>query len=128
MKPLFRHFSRTHLYVLLGFYLVFAVLTFLALSAGSPSDRREYPFFFATLGAISGPFTGAIARHFQSCCLQFSWCLFPFCVAFLGAGVVFQLLPLPITRFERGIRMAAWCVGWFGWFAGVPISFMHALS
>jgi len=128
MKRLFRHFNRTHLYLFLGFYIVFAALTFFVLNAGTPSDRRETPFFWATLGVVSGPFTGTIARHFQSCCLQFSWGLFPYCAGFLCAGVVFQMVPFPFQRFERGIRLAMWCIGLFGWFAGVPVSFLHALS
>jgi hypothetical protein len=128
MKSLFRHFNRTHLYIFLGFYVIFAALTFFVLNGGTPSDRRDTPFFWATAGAVSGPFTGAIARHFQSCCLQFSWGLFPFCAAFFGVGVVAQVVPLPFPQFERRIRLAMWCIGLLGWFAGIPFSFLHALS
>jgi hypothetical protein len=82
----------------------------------------------ATVGAISGPFTGAIARNSQSCCLQFSRSLLPYCGSFLGAGVLFQLVPLPFQRFASGIRLTVWCVGLLGWFGGALVSFAHALS
>lgn len=126
MKSLFRHFNRTHLILFLGFYVVFAALTFFVLNAGTSSDRRKTPFFWATVGAVSGPFTGAIARHLQTCCLQFSWGIFPFCAAFPVVGALFQVVPFP--RFERRIRLSMWCIGLLGWFAGVPVSFLHALS
>jgi len=128
MKRLFCNFTRTHLVLLLGFYVVFAAFTFFVLNAGTPSDRRDTPIICATIGAFSGPFTGAIARHYQSCCMQFSWGLFPFCASILGVGVVVQAVPLPFPQFERQMRIAMWCVGLFGWFAGIPVSFLHALS
>lgn len=128
MRCRWRHFDRVHLYIFLGFYLVFAALTFLALNAGSESDRRENQIAAATLGAIFGPFTGAIARNFQSCCWQFSVTLFPFCALFLGAGVLFQMIPLPFRRFERPVRIALWGIGLLGWFGGALVSFGHALS
>lgn len=114
MRRLFNHFSRVHLYLFLGFYVAFAAVTFLALNAGSVSDRRENWIVAATLGAVSGPFTGAIARHFQSCCLQFSLSA-PDCVAF-GAGVLFQIVTLPFQRFARAARLTLWCLGLLGWF------------
>jgi hypothetical protein len=41
---------------------------------------------------------------------------------------VFQLVPIPIRSIERPVRLLAWCIGLFGWFAGGVISFAHALS
>ena len=128
MQRLFHNFSRVHLYIFLGFYLAFAALTFLALNAGSESDRRENRIAAATIGAVSGPFTGAIARHFQSCCLQFSFSIFPYCALFLAAAVLFQIVPLPFQRFAQATRLTLWCVGLLGWFGGVLVSFAHALS
>jgi hypothetical protein len=128
MRHLFRNFSRVHLYIFLGFYLAFAALTFFALNAGPESSRRERQIVAATLGAVSGPFTGAIARHFQSCCLQFSVMLFPYCALFLGAGLLAQIVPLPFQRFERKVRLTIWCIGLLGWFGGGLVSFLHALS
>src|SRR4051812_25364098 len=95
MQRLFHNFNRVHLYVFLGFYFAFAALTFFILNAGSESDRCESQIAAATLGTVSGPFTGAIARHFQSCCWQFSLTLFPYCALFLAAGVIAQIIPLP---------------------------------
>ena len=128
MERLFSNFSRAHLKIFLGFYVVFAALTCFVLNAGTPSDRRDTPIIKATLGAVSGPFTGAIARHFQSCCWRFSLGLFPYCAVFLGVGLLFQPIPLPFPRIERGVRLMMWCIGLLGWFAGAPASFLHALS
>jgi hypothetical protein len=128
MRRLFYNFGRVHLYIFLGFYLAFAALTFFALHAGSESDRRENPIAAATLGSVSGPFTGAIARHFQSCCWQFSLAVFPYCALFLGAGLLCQIIPLPFQRFEHTVRLTIWCIGLFGWFGGALVSLAHALS
>jgi hypothetical protein len=128
MQSLLHNFSRVHLYIFLGFYIAFAGLTFAALNGGSESDRRENQIAAATLGAVSGPFTGAIARHFQSCCWQFSVTLFPYCALFLGVGLIAQIVPLPFRRFESPVRLASWCIGLLGWFGGVLVSLAHALS
>ncbi|HYG34348.1 MAG TPA: hypothetical protein VEC99_06165 [Clostridia bacterium] len=128
MKSFYRHFNRMHLYVFLGFYLLFAGLTLFALARQSKSDWRSNWNTAATIGAITGPFTGAIARQFQGCCLGFSLKLFPYCAAFLVGGITLQLVPLPFRSLERPTRMLLWCVGLFGWFAGGPLSFIHAFS
>jgi hypothetical protein len=128
MQRLFQNFSRVHLYIFLGFYLVFAALTFCVLNAGTESDRRENWIGRATIGAVSGPFTGAIARRLQSCCLKSSLSLFPYCATFLGAGILFQIVRLPFERFSRVARLTLWSLGLLGWFGGVWVSFFHALS
>jgi len=128
MQRLFQNFSRVHLYIFLGFYLGFAGLTFYALNAGTESDRRENWIGRATIGAVSGPFTGAIARRLQPCCLKFSFSVFPYCASFLGAGILCQIVPLPFERFSRGARLTLWSLGLLGWFGGVLVSFAHALS
>jgi hypothetical protein len=127
MKRNFQYFSRKHLHVFLGFYLVFAGFTLFVLSRQSASDWRDNWNVTATVGSLSGPFTGAIARHFQSCCWKFSVGLFPCCAALLLGGVVFQFVPLPWPSGER-LRLAAWIVGLLGWFGGGVVSFGHALS
>ena len=128
MRRFFRHFDRIHLYIFLGFYAASGALTLFALLANSESDRRWIWITTATAGSISGPFTGAIVRHFQSCCWQNSVMLFPYCAAILGVGTIAQVIPLPFRRFVRGVRLTCWCVGLLGWFGGVLVSFGHALS
>lgn len=128
MARFFQRMGWVHGYLFLGFYGVFATLTFLVLNAGSASDRRENWIWAATVGCVSGPFTGAIARHFQSCCLEFSLSVLPYCSLLLGMGVLMQFVPLPFQRFERGVRLTCWCLGLLGWFGGILVSFAHALS
>ncbi len=121
-------FTRKHLYTFLGFYAVFAGLTLYVLSQQSVSDWRDNWNVAATVGSFSGPFTGAIARHFQSCCWRFSIGLLPYCAAFLAGGVVFQFVPMGRPSVERPIRLGAWIIGLLGWFGGAVVSLGHALS
>jgi len=126
---LFSHFERRHGWILLGFYVVSVVLSLLVLLPGSLSGRGDSlsRSIAAALGAFSGPFTGAIARGFQRCCWEFSLGLFPFCGAVLGAGLLMQIIPLPVWH-QRTVRLTAWGIGLAGWFAGIPVSFLHALE
>jgi hypothetical protein len=128
LTDVFQHFNRKHAYVFLGFYLAFACLTFFVMSRQSASDWRENWNVAASVGCLSGPFTGAIARHFQSCCWQFSVSLLPYSAAFLLGGIAFQFVPLPGQVVQRSLRLVAWSVGLFGWFGGGVVSFGHALS
>jgi hypothetical protein len=128
MKDVFQHFNRKHVFVFLGFYLAFASLTLFVLSRQSASDWRDNWNVAATVGSLSGPFTGAIARHLQSCCWQFSVRLFPYSAAFLLGGFAFQFVPLPWPSGQRSLRLVVWSVGLLGWFGGAVVSFGHALS
>jgi hypothetical protein len=128
MKSAFQHFSRMHAYVFLGFYLGFASLTLFVLSRQSASDWRNNWNWAATVGSVSGPFTGAIARQCQSCCWQFSVTVFPYSAAFLLGGVTFQFVPIPWRAGQRPLRLVVWSLGLLGWFGGGVVSFLHALS
>jgi hypothetical protein len=123
-----RYFTRVHFRILLGFVLGFSALTAFWLSQQSPGDRRDNWNVAAILFTFSGPFTGAIARHFQSCCWKFSLCLAPYCACCLLIAVAPQFVPLPFRRGERQFRIVAWVLGLLGWFLGAPASFLHALS
>lgn len=128
MKSRRTRFTRAHLYIFVSFYLAFAGFTAWVLSRQSESDRRENWNVAATLGTVSGPFTGAIARRFQSCCWKFSLSIFPYCAAVLAVGVMSQLVPMPAPSIEKPLRLTLWSLGLLGWFAGAVVSFGHALS
>jgi hypothetical protein len=115
-----------HVRIFVVLYVVFALYAYTATIAGSPGDVRDRPVALVTMGAILGPLTGALARHWQGCCLGFSLAILPYCGAALALGVVFQVIPLPFPRFRRGVRLAAWTCGWVVWFLGIPVSFLHA--
>lgn len=123
-----RNFTRTHLRIFLGLYLLFASLTVLILIRQSEGDQRSNWNVAATVGVVTGPFAGAIARHLQSCCLSFSVKLLPYAAAFPLAGALLQFVPLPSQRFQGVLRITAWSLGWLGWFASAVLSFAHALS
>jgi hypothetical protein len=128
MRKLWPSLTPTHFKILAAFWILFSGLVIFWLMQQSPGDRRDNWNVAAVLLSSSGPFAGAIARHFQSCCWHYSLRLSPFCAAFLVFGIFCQMLPFPFTSLERPFRLGSWTLGLLGWFAGVPISFLHALS
>ena len=114
--------------IFLALLAPFTLLTFLAVSSGSPSDVRQRPRLLTTMATITGPFTGAVARNGQSCCLAFSVKLAAWLAPALAIGVLAQFLPFGPAPTGRGLRLALWGVGWFLWLAGGPASFLHAFS
>ena len=81
-----------------------------------------------TVGVIAGPMAGAIARPSHSGCLEYSWTLFPWCAAILGASIAVQFLRLRAGRLVDAIRLVAWTLGWFAWFGGAIASLLHAME
>jgi hypothetical protein len=120
--------ARARRYVLLGLLLPFTVLTYLAVSSGSPSDVRDRPAALTTLAAITGSFVGAIARNDQLCCLDFSLRLAAITGPVLALGLIAQVVPLPFPRGQRALRLAGWTLGWLVWLLGGPVSFLHAFG
>jgi len=114
-------------YILLGLLAPFTVLTYLAVSSGSPGDVRQRPVVTTTLATITGPFVGPIARDGQSCCLEFALVLAAITGPVLAVGLIAQVIPLPFRRGQRFVRLFLWTLGWFGWLASGHVSFTHAL-
>src|SRR3954447_26065889 len=100
--------SRARWHILLGLLATFTALTYLAVSSGSPGDVHDRPVALTTLAPIMGPFTGAIARHGQSCCLQFSLWLAGICGPVLALGLIAQVAPLPFRRGRQAVRLVLW--------------------
>ncbi len=113
--------------IFLGLLAPFTALTYLAVCSGSPGDVHDRPVTLTTLATIMGPFTGAIARHGQSCCLQFSLRLAAICGPVLALGLIAQVVPLPFRRGRQAVRLVLWTLGWFVWLFSGHVSFMHAL-
>ncbi|WP_165246355.1 hypothetical protein [Paludisphaera soli] len=114
--------------LLLALLAAFTLLTFLAVSSGSPSDVRQRPRMLTTLATATGPFTGAIARGGQSCCLEFSLRLAAWLAPILAAGILASLAIPGNDPGARALRLGCWTLGWFLWLAGGPVSFLHALN
>jgi hypothetical protein len=119
--------SRARWYIVLGLLAPFTLLTYLAVSSGSPSDVRQRPVALTTLATITGPFVGPIARVGQSCCLQFALVLAAIFGPVLALGLIAQVVPLPFRRGQKAVRLTLWTLGWFVWLASGQVSFMHAL-
>src|SRR5690349_7144155 len=115
-------------YILLGLLVPFTALTYFAVSSGSPSDVRERPVALTTLATVTGPFVGAIARHSQSCCLDFSLRLAAVTGPVLPLGLIAQVVPLPCRRGQRVVRLVLWTLGWLVWLLSGLVSFLHAFG
>ena len=121
--------GKAHLILFSILLLLFTVLTFLATWQGVDDGPGHLSSVLAaTAGTSTGPFTGAIARGMQGCCLAFSLRLACIVGPILMVGIGFQFLNLPERIGFRILRLVVWTVGWFAWLAGGIVSFGHALS
>lgn len=124
-----RHFTRRHVVILAIIWLGFTTWTFLIVSGGLDHAReRPWTVVTVTIASVLGPMTGAISRGFQSCCLQASLSLLPYCSAGLAIGTLTQIVWHPQSLWQRVLRLTIWGAGIFVWFAGGILSFFHALS
>ncbi len=117
---------RTQAYILTGLLVPWMVLTYCAVSSGSPSDVRDRPVLLTTIAAITGPFVGAVARNGQTCCLRASLHLAAICGPALALGIITQFVPMPFQRGREAARLLLWTCGWLAWFCGGFVSFLHA--
>lgn len=122
------------MWVALALLALFAALIAWAtgelLSIDAGESRVAHALWVAPTAASTplGPLTGAIARRGQSCCLAWALQLLGPAAALLAAGVLPQLLPPARARAWRLVRLAAWGLGWFAWFASGIASLGHALE
>jgi len=131
MRTLQDSFTRTHGLIALGMLAAFTAFTlYVCCSQGSQSDLRERHITAATLGVLSGPFTGALARgpsHHD--CVQFGWKLMPYCGGLLAAACGMQLVRFPFRHHDAElIRLVGWLAGWLSWFVGGILSLAYAFS
>ena len=113
----------------LSLWAVFTLLTFLITHGGlDEGPEHDLRVLQTTLGTLTGPLTGAIARGFQRCCLKFSLSLMVFCAPILSAGILAQFMGPLGGKKTRIVRMSLWILGWLAWFLGGIVSFGHALA
>jgi len=111
----FPYFTRLHRRLFLWFYVLFALLIFFLLlpdSLRAPGGHLQETVWTSIL-AFAGPYTGLMARGFSYAPPR----LVHYCYAAVAGGVFLQLVPLPLGRIERWVRILAWCLGLLGWFA-----------
>lgn len=118
MKPLLARYPPAQLYILLGFIVVFSGFTGWLLWHQSPSDWRDNHNWTAILLAVSGPFTGALARPTESDCWRMALKLFWFCLPGVLLAIVVPWLPWRrCSETGSGIRRLGSSVGAFGFWA-----------
>ena len=121
-------------WTLLGFYLLFTFLTFGAVISAQADGTGELTFYsvgriaLSALAPLSGPFIGAIARDWQSCCAANSWSLLPVAASVLAAACLMQFVPLGTGRGWERLRLSCWIAGWLFWFGSGIFSLGHALE
>jgi hypothetical protein len=123
MNGLLHPFTKKHAFILLGLYVPFGLLILLSMINGRESSPGKI-LTLPVLGLIMGPFTGAVIRNLQSCCWSFSCSIAPYFALFLAGG----LIPQFFSQLKSSLRLALWAIGWLGWFVGIIVSFLHALS
>ncbi|MEZ6121476.1 MAG: hypothetical protein R3C28_33645 [Pirellulaceae bacterium] len=104
------------------------MFTGIVFAAVNASTKDLSTAIYTTAGSISGPFVGAIARHFQNCCFAASLHIAIRCGPILIFGIAAQFLPFGHLRWGRTLQYLAWSTGWLLWFGGGLLSFGHALS
>jgi hypothetical protein len=129
MKYLKNNLSAVHLALFAILLIAFTILTYCITDAGVDDgfdhDARVWQ---STLGTVAGPFTGALSRGLQACCLQFSLTLTIVCGPALLVGILMQFVNFSAQNDYRPLRLVFWVAGWLIWFAGGIVSFAHALS
>ncbi|MBX7164979.1 MAG: hypothetical protein K1X74_01400 [Pirellulales bacterium] len=129
MSHFANHFSRWHFRVLIALWLLFTGLTLYIVSVGlDKADRSPGKIVATTAATVLGPMTGAISRNCQSCCLEFSLALLPYCGAALAMAALIQFAGRSEALWLRLVRLTIWTMGLVVWFGGGIISFGHALS
>jgi hypothetical protein len=128
MRVFENNFSRSHLVVFLVTWVGFTGWTYWIAEHGIDQYDHSRLVVLTTAGTVLGPMTGAISRNCQSCFLEFSLSLLPYCGAFLILGTLPSLVRLPFVTGASALRLTAWSVGLLGWFLGGIISFGHALG
>jgi len=128
MKIIENHFTKAHAYVFVGIWLCFTALNYWIAEHGIEQYDHGKLVFLTTCGTILGPMTGAISRNCQSCCLNFSLSLLPYCGSFLVAGTIPLFLKFPFQRGASVLRVTFWILGLLGWFVGGFVSYLHALN
>jgi len=128
MRYFRNNLTKAHVIVFACLLAAFTLLTFSATNAGvDKGSEHNTRVLQATVGAITGPLVGAIARGFQGCCLKFSLTIMAYCAPVLVVGLLMPCMRPADRKWIRVMRMGLWTLGWLAWFMGGMLSFGHAL-
>ena len=110
----------------LGIFLLFTTLAVVAVTGGSKGGGTNV--IGGILAVITGPFVGAVARNFQSCCLECSVQLMWYCAPVLLLGIALQWVKIQNRTREFVFKTVVWVLGWLAWFGGGLVSYIHAFN
>ena len=128
MKSFKIPYSTAQLYTFLVFALIFSAFTGWLLWQQSPADFRDNHNWTATLLAVSGPFTGALARPTEADCWRMSERLFWFGLPGVIVALGVPWLPWAWLRRYWVLPWVIWVVGWLIWFLSGFVSLVYALD
>lgn len=80
------------------------------------------------LGVVLGPFAGAVARDWQSCCAENSWNIAPYAVSAVAVALLVQVVIRPDSKTMRCTLATLWWIGCIAWFLAALLSYAHALE
>jgi len=118
--------NRKHLKSFAIIYVTFTVIIGILVSLGADKTNYLQNVLLTTLGSITGPMIGAIAREFQGCCLEFSLSVLKIALPILFFGIAVQFIKTESKKKDT-IKLCIWCIAWISWFVLGILTFGHAL-
>jgi hypothetical protein len=126
MPRLFRNFTRIHGYVTGGVLAVFFLLSILCCLFASVPRQSAGHTIVVTLGIVTGPFAGGLARSEEPDRWGTARLLLPFSAPFLAVALLCQVLPLPFQRGATAFRVVTWFIGLVVWLGAAILSLLNA--
>ena len=126
MSRLFKNFTRIHGYVTGGLLAVFVLLSVLCCLVESVPRQSASHTVVVTLGILSGPFAGGLARPEEPYRWDTARLLLPYSAPFLVLALLCQVLPLPFQRGATAFRVVTWFIGLVVWLGAAILSLLNA--
>jgi len=123
---LFENFTRIHGYVTGGLLAIFVLLSVLCCLVESVPRQSVGHTVVVTLGILSGPFAGGLARPEEPDPWGTARLLFPYSAPFLVFALLCQVLPLPFKRGATTFRVVTWFIGLVVWLGAAILALLNA--
>jgi hypothetical protein len=128
-ESLGNRFTRLHGFCAAGLLIAFMGLVLFCCLMNWRAIGHNLPLVIrATLGTVTGPFDGPIARPCPGAAWMATWWCLPVCGSALVLAFVCQFVPLPFRRGAYAFRILTWFFGWFVWLCGAIPSLLNAID